>query len=51
MDTAMRKLASGGGDALNDQFRRCENLVRKWNINLIALLLLTAGGQRPQVFG
>jgi hypothetical protein len=50
MDTSMSLLSSRGAIGLSTKFTRCPALVQKWNINLIALLLLTAGGQRPQVF-
>jgi hypothetical protein len=51
MDSARETLSLRGKTGLFDRYRRCPDLVRKWNINLMALLLLTAGGQRPQVFG
>jgi hypothetical protein len=51
MDSARSTLGARGRSGLFAEFRRCPDLVRKWNINFMALLLLTAGGQRSQVFG
>jgi hypothetical protein len=50
MDTALSLVVSKGRSSLSTKLARCPGLVQKWNINFIALLLLTAWGQRPQVF-
>jgi hypothetical protein len=51
MNSARSTLGGRGRNGLFAEFRRCPDFVRKWNINFMVLLLLTAGGQRPQVFG
>jgi hypothetical protein len=50
IDTALSLVAFKGSSNLSTKFARCPGLVQKWNINFIALLLLTAKGQRPQKF-
>ena len=51
IESARETVALRGKHGLFVEYQKYPNLVRKWNINLMALLLLTARGQRPQVFG
>ena len=51
MDSARSILGARGRNGLFAEFRRCPDLVRKWNINFIALLLFTAGGSAPKYSG
>jgi hypothetical protein len=51
IDTATSKSKARSSSCVVREFRKKPALIRKWNINLIAFLMLTAGGQRPQVFG
>jgi hypothetical protein len=51
MESATCNSRSWSSVSVYREFRKRPGIVQKWNINFIALLMLTAGGQRPQVFG
>ena len=50
MDSAGRSGGSSNCPSPSDMFQNNSDLLRKWCINMIALSMLLAGGQRPQVF-